>query len=252
MDSPQRFADRVAVVTGAASGIGRATALRLAAEGATVAVADLDIDRGRATVDLLEGPGDSFALAVDIADLDAVTDLVAGVIERAGRIDVLVNNAGFDRIEPFLASEPAIWDRLLAVNLRGPIAMTHAVLPHMIEGGGGAIVCVASDAGRVGSAGEVVYSAAKGGTIAFAKAVAREVARHGVRVNCVAPGPTDTPLLDEFGDRKGILDAIVRATPLRRLAQPEEIAAMVAFLASDDAGFVTGQTVSVSGGLTMV
>jgi len=178
--------------------------------------------------------------------------MVQTVEQCLGPIDVLVNNAGWDRIGPFIDSDEALWDRLLAVNLKGPIACSHAVLPGMIERRQGRIVCVASDAGRVGSSGEVVYSATKGGVIAFAKALAREVARHGILVNCVAPGPTDTPFLQGFGGNERILEAMTKATPLRRLARPEEIAAAISFLASADAGFITGQTLSVNGGLTML
>ena len=170
-----------------------------------------------------------------------------------GPIDVLVNNAGWDQVGRFVDSDPATWDRVLAINLRGQIACAHAVLPGMLERRRGRIICVASDAGRVGSSGEVVYSAAKGGVIAFAKALAREVARWQITVNCVAPGPTDTPFLDAFrqaGDER-IVEAMVKATPLRRLARPEEIAGAIAYLASEEAAFITGQTLSVSGGLTM-
>jgi 2-hydroxycyclohexanecarboxyl-CoA dehydrogenase len=248
-----RFDGKAAIVTGGGGGIGRATVARLVAEGARVAVADLALDAAEATIAGLDDPSRAVAVHVDVADVDSVREAVAEAIDALGRIDVLVNNAGWDRIGPFLDTDPPLWDRLLAINLRGPIAMTHAVLPHMIEHGSGAIVFVASDAGRVGSSGEAVYSAAKGGTIAFAKAVAREVARHGIRLNCVAPGPTDTPMLEEFGeDLRKILDGMIRATPLRRIAQPAEVAAAIAYLASSDAAHVTGQTLSVSGGLTMV
>lgn len=248
-----RFEGMTAIVTGGAGGIGSATVNRLCEEGATVAVADLDGDRAEQVARNVADPDRAFPVQVDITDLGSIGSMVGSVLERTDRIDVLVNNAGIDRVGPFVDTEPPLWDRLLSVNLRGPIAVTHRILPHMIEAGGGCIVFVASDAGRVGSSGEVVYSAAKGGTIAFAKALAREVARGGIRCNAVAPGPTDTDLLDEFeGDLRRILDGIVRATPLRRLAEPHEIAAAVAYLASDDASFVTGQTLSVSGGLTMI
>jgi 2-hydroxycyclohexanecarboxyl-CoA dehydrogenase len=193
------------------------------------------------------------AFEVDVADPEAVQAMVTHVEAAVGAPDVLVNAAGWDRITRFVESEPDFWEQVLDINLRGPIAVCHAVLPGMIERGAGAIVNLASDAGRVGSSGEVVYSAAKGGVIAFSKALAREVARHKIRVNCVAPGPTDTPFLQIFGpDSEKILDGMVRQTPLRKLATPDDIAAAVAFLASDDAGHITGQTLSVSGGLTMV
>ncbi|HEY8695224.1 MAG TPA: SDR family oxidoreductase [Chloroflexota bacterium] len=238
----------IAVVTGAGSGIGRATAIRLASDGFAVAVADLNLAAAKETASAIGGT----PVEVDVSDIAAVRHMVQTVEQCLGPIDVLVNNAGWDRIGPFIDSDEALWDRLLAVNLKGPIACSHAVLPGMIERRQGRIVCVASDAGRVGSSGEVVYSATKGGVIAFAKALAREVARHGILVNCVAPGPTDTPFLQGFGGNERILEAMTKATPLRRLARPEEIAAAISFLASADAGFITGQTLSVNGGLTML
>ncbi|MFO7549144.1 MAG: SDR family oxidoreductase [Acidimicrobiia bacterium] len=242
-----RFRGRVAVVTGGASGIGRATVERLAAEGALVAVADLAADG------TTEGTGDPLAVPCDVTLPESVTSMIREVERALGPIDVLVNAAGWDRPSRFVDTVPEDWDRVLAVNLRGPIVVTHAVLQGMVGREHGAIVNVASDAGRVGSSGEVVYSAAKGGVIAFTKAVAREVARHGIRVNAVAPGPTDTPFLQAFtGGAETIVEAMVRQTPLRRLAEPADVAAAIAFLASDDARHVTGQTLSVSGGLTMV
>lgn len=237
-----RFEERVALVTGGGSGIGAAVAARLGAGGAAVAVLDLE-------------PGDAVDLAIrcDVSDVAGAQNAVAEVLAAFHRVDVLVNAAGWDRIVRFVDSDPELWDRVVGINLLGPIAVTHAVLPNMIERGRGSIVSVASDAGRVGSSGEVVYSAAKGGLIAFSKAVAREVARHGIRVNCVAPGPTDTPFLDIFGtESQQIVDSMVRQTPLRRLATPEDVAAAVCFLASDEAAHITGQTLSVSGGLTMI
>ena len=224
-----------ALVTGGASGIGRATALRLEAEGATVVVADLNS----------EDP-------VDVTDAAAVRAFVDRVTERLGRIDILVSNAGWDRPGPFLETSEDLWDKVIAINYRGHLAVTHAVLPVMIERGYGRVVTIASDAGRVGSSGEVVYSGAKGAVIAFTKAIAREVARHGVNVNCVAPGLVDTPLLDGImGGNAGLMNAIVRTIPLHRTGKPEEIAAAVCFLASPDADYITGQTLSVNGGLTM-
>ena len=241
---------RVAVVTGGGRGIGAAIAARLTSDGFAVAVLDVDADAAEATAGGLGGS----AHQADVSSYDSVRSAVDEVLERWGRIDVLVNNAGWDRVQPFLDNEPELWDRLIGVNLRGPINVCHLVLPHMVGQGSGRVVNVASDAGRVGSSGEVVYSACKGGVIALTKGLAREMARHGITANCVCPGPTDTPLLaeirsEETGDR--IIDAIVRATPLRRLATPEDIAETVAFFASGDAAFVTGQVVSVSGGLTM-
>lgn len=239
------------IVTGGAGGIGRATASKLAARGARVAVADLD---GEAAERVAAGLPGASAVQVDVTDAASVRAMVDGVVAAEGRIDALVNNAGWDQIGPFVDTDEQLWDRLLAINLKGQIACAHAAVPHMIERRSGRVLCVASDAGRVGSMGEVVYSAAKGGVIAFAKALAREVARYGVTVNVVAPGPTQTPFLERFteGGRDGILEAMVKATPLRRLAVPEDIADAIAFFVSDEADFITGQTLSVSGGLTMV
>jgi 2-hydroxycyclohexanecarboxyl-CoA dehydrogenase len=192
------------------------------------------------------------AFEVDLAEVESIVAMVADVSDSLGAPEIVIQAAGWDSIAQFVDTSPEFWDRVLAINLRGPMAVAHAVLPAMIERGGGALVFVSSDAGRVGSSGEVVYSAAKGGTIAFAKGLAREVSRHLIRVNCVAPGPTDTPFLNIFGsDSEKILSAMVRQTPLRRLASPDDVAAAIAFLASDDARHITGQTLSVSGGLTM-
>jgi 2-hydroxycyclohexanecarboxyl-CoA dehydrogenase len=245
----------VALVTGAGRGIGEAVAAALAAQGSAVAVCDLDqAAAAKVAAGLAERYGVRTAgIAVDIADDQAVRSAVAEAARDLGPVDVLVNNAAIDVIERFTDSAPETWDRIIAVNLRGTIAMTRAVLDGMIERGAGRIVHIASDAGRVGSSGEVVYSATKGGVIAFGKALAREVARHGITVNCVCPGPTDTALLGQVAAyNEKIVEATVRAIPLRRVAQPAEIAGVVAFLASDAAAYMTGQTVSVSGGLTMV
>lgn len=241
-----------AIVTGAGSGIGRATAQRLAGDGWNVAVADVNRAAADGTVELIGEK--AIAVEVDVSQNASILEMVNNVQQWLGAIDLLVNNAGWDRIGTFMDSDEALWDKLLAINLKGPIACSHAVLPGMIERGSGRILFVASDAGRVGSSGEVVYSATKGGVIAFAKGLAREVARHGILVNCVAPGPTDTPFLKVFADAgsERIIEAMAKATPLRRLAKPEEIAGAIAFLASADAGFITGQTLSVSGGLTMI
>jgi 2-hydroxycyclohexanecarboxyl-CoA dehydrogenase len=244
------FDDTVAIVTGAASGIGRAVALRLGEEGCRVAAVDLNLEGARATAAEL---GDrACALQADVSYLAAMRAAAAEAERQLGPVNVLVCCAGWDLVQPFLESTEETWDRVIAVNLRGTIACTRAVLDGMIERGGGAIVNISSDAGRVGSSGEVVYSGAKAGIIGFSKAVAREVARHGIRVNVVCPGPTDTPMMEatrQANPRLG--DALVKAIPFRRLARPEEIAAAVAFFASDEAAYVTGQTLSVSGGLTM-
>jgi 2-hydroxycyclohexanecarboxyl-CoA dehydrogenase len=241
---------RVALVTGAASGIGRAVALRLGQEGCRVAAVDLNLEGAQETVAAIGGS--ACALAADVSYLSAMREAVAAAERTLGPLSILVSCAGWDRVEPFLESTEETWDRVIAINLRGVIACTRAGLDGMVERRAGAIVNISSDAGRVGSSGEVVYSGAKAGIIGFSKAVAREVARYGVRVNVVCPGPTDTPMMEEIRQANPRLgEALVRAIPFRRLARPEEIAAAVAFLASADAAYVTGQTLSVSGGLTM-
>jgi 2-hydroxycyclohexanecarboxyl-CoA dehydrogenase len=247
-----RLEGRIALVTGGASGIGAATARRLAAEGARVAVADINDDGAREVA----GEIDGLAVYLDVADAASVRAGVSEVATALGEIDVLVNNAGTDRFAFFVNTDEALWDFVLGVNLRGTIAVTHAVLDGMQRRGRGAIVNVASEAGRVGSQGSAVYSAAKAGVIGFTRAVARESSRFGVRVNAVAPGPIDTPLLNaaptelgEIGER--LKAGMIAATSMRRIGQPEEVAATIAFLASDDASFVTGQTINVSGGLSM-
>ena len=239
--------DKIAIVTGAGQGIGRAIADKLAAEGATVVVTDLDEAGAKQTAAGLPG---AVAIRADVTDRQDVQAAVDRVMQQFGRVDVLVNNAGWDKASPFVDSDPADWDRAIAVNLYGVLHTCRAVLPIMAGQGGGAVVNLGSDAGRVGSSGEAVYSAAKGGVIAFTKSLAREMARHQVRVNCVCPGPTDTALFASFAGPK-LREALTKAIPLRRLGQPADVANVVAFLASDQAAFVTGQTISVSGGLTM-
>jgi 2-hydroxycyclohexanecarboxyl-CoA dehydrogenase len=242
--------DRIAIVTGAGRGIGRGIAEKLAAEGATVAATDVDEETAAATAASLGGG--ALGLAADVASRDSVETMVETVREHFGRIDVLVNNAGWDKVGPFVDSDPADWDRIIAINLYGVLHTCRAVLPIMAEQGGGRVVNLASDAGRVGSSGEAVYSAAKGGVIAFTKTAAREMARHQIAVNCVCPGPTDTALFASVTeDNPKLRDALVKAIPLRRLAQPADLANAVAFLASDEAAYITGQTLSVSGGLSM-
>jgi 2-hydroxycyclohexanecarboxyl-CoA dehydrogenase len=250
-----RLRDRVAVVTGAASGIGRAIATALAAEGARVAGLDLDEAGGRETVAAIErGGGRASAHRVDVTDVATVDATIDAVVAREGGLHVLVNCAGWDTPMRFVDTTPEFWDRILAINLKGPIACTRAALRHMIGQEYGKVVSIASDAGRVGSTGEAVYSAAKGGLIAFTKTIARETARHRINVNCVCPGPSDTPLFQkEFaGPSPKLAESLKRVIPWGRLGTPEDIAPAVVFLASDDAGYITGQTLSVSGGLTMV
>ena len=246
----RRLEGRVTLVTGAGRGIGRAIALRLASEGARVAVTDLDESTAQATAaEIGEG---AIGLRMDVTDPVAVRAAVKETESALGPLDVLVSNAGWDKVEPFLKSTEETWEKILAINLKGYLNCAKAVLPGMVERGHGRIVSISSDAGRVGSTGEAVYSAAKGGVIAFSKTLAREMARYQINVNVVCPGPTNTPLFSEIaaGNPK-LTEALTNATPFRRLTEPEEIAAAVAFLASDDAKFITGQTLSVSGGLTM-
>jgi 2-hydroxycyclohexanecarboxyl-CoA dehydrogenase len=247
-----RLEGKTALVTGGASGIGAATARRLAAEGARVAIGDLNEEGARTVAGELDG----FACALDVTDTGSVRAAVADTTAALGEIDVLVNNAGTDLFSYFVNSDEGLWDFVLGVNLRGVLAVTHAVLPSMQERRSGAIVNVASEAGRVGSQGSAVYSAAKAGVIGFTKAIARESARYRVRCNAVAPGPIETPLLNaapqvlgEIGAR--LKQGMVNATVMGRTGEPEEVAATIAFLASEDASYVTGQTLNVSGGLSM-
>jgi 2-hydroxycyclohexanecarboxyl-CoA dehydrogenase len=247
---------KIALVTGGARGIGEAIVNTLAAEGAAVAVCDLDVDGARAVAQKVASSAGvaTTGARMDVTQRASVAEAVEAVEAELGGIDILVNNAGIDIVKPFVDSTEDEWDRIIAVNLRGPINTSHVVIPGMIQRErGGAIVNLASDAGRVGSSGEAVYSATKGGVIALTKTLAREVVRHGIRVNCVSPGPTDTALLGQIGDdNPKLVDALKRAIPMRRVAQPNDIAPVVVFLATDDAGYITGQTLSVSGGLSMV
>ncbi len=247
---------KTALVTGAGGGIGSAIAGRLAEEGATVAVNDLDPERAETTVAAVEeAGGDAFTAVADVTDLEAVYGMVADVRERAG-LDVLVNNAGWDRMEWFLDQDPAVWDRIVDVNYRGQVNCARAAGEIFREQGSGTVVAVASDAARVGSSGEAVYAGTKGAVVAFTKTLARELARDGVTCNVVCPGPADTPLTREMREESDLAESILGAmadrTPLGRMTEPEDVAGAIAFLASEDAAFVTGQVLSVSGGLTMV
>jgi 2-hydroxycyclohexanecarboxyl-CoA dehydrogenase len=245
----------VAIVTGAARGIGAAIANAVAARGFAVAVCDVDDAAAAAAAGEISTAHDvpAIGVGVDIASSESVAAAMVHIEATLGPITALINNAGIDVIKPFVDSTEDEWDRIIAVNLRGTIGVCRAVLDGMIERKHGRIVSIGSDAGRVGSSGEAVYSATKGGVIAFSKTLAREVARHGITVNCVCPGPTETALLGQVAEySQKLYDGLARAIPLGRTAQPTDIAPAVAFLVSDDAAYITGQTLSVSGGLTMV
>ncbi|MCU1478365.1 MAG: 3-oxoacyl-ACP reductase [Subtercola sp.] len=248
---------KVAFVTGGASGIGKAISIALAAAGFHVAVADLNLDAAEGTAtEITTVGGDATAVAVDITKTESVREAVTLVSERLGSIDVLVNCAGWDDFMNFVDTDEAFWEKIINLNFLGMLRTTHAIVPGMIERGWGRVINIGSDAGRVGSSLEAVYSGAKGGTIAFTKTLAREVATHGVTANTVCPGPTDTPALRKFADSSGadadkVISGMTRAVPMKRLGQPSDVAAAVVFFASDATDFITGQTLSVSGGLTM-
>ena len=242
---------KTAIVTGAASGIGKATAFELARAGARVFLADIDEPRGEEAQ--REAKAANVAaeyLNLDVTNAESIARFAREVLVRAGRIDILVNAAGWGKNQAFVENTPEFWQRVMDINLMGPIRLTHALLPAMFEARSGKIVNVSSDAGRVGSLGETVYAAAKGGLIAFTKSLAREGARFGVTVNCVCPGPTDTPLWQAVPDK--FKEAFVKAIPLRRVGTPQEVADAIFFFASKRSDYVTGQVLSVSGGLTMV
>lgn len=242
---------KIAVVTGAGSGIGRATAEALAAAGATVVCADINRETGEETAAALRAAGGRADYQpVDLTDAGSIEAFAQEVAAKHGAVDVLVNGAGWGKTHPFWEGTPELWERVIALNFVGPMRLTRALLPAMIERGSGKIVNISSDAGRVGSLGETVYAGAKGGLIAFTKSLARETARYNINVNCVCPGPTETPLL--FAVPEKHLDAFKKAIPFRRFAKPTEVAAAVVFFASDQSSYVTGQVLSVSGGLTMV
>ncbi len=242
---------KIAVVTGAGSGIGRATAEALGALGATVVCADINPETGEATAAALRAAsGKAQFLPVDLTDAASVEAFAQGVAAKYGAVDVLVNGAGWGKTHKFWEGTPEMWERVIELNFVGPMRLTKALLPAMIERGSGKIVNIASDAGRVGSLGETVYAGAKGGLIAFTKSLARETARYNINVNCVCPGPTETPLL--FAVPEGHLEAFKKAIPFRRFGKPSEVADAVVFFASDQSSYITGQVLSVSGGLTMV
>ena len=237
---------KTVLVTGGGGAIGAAICKRFAEEGASVLVCDVNEENCRRTAEAVKGK----ALAFDITDYAAAKKAIGDA-----QVDILVNNAGWDRFQNFLDTKPDEWEQLIAINLRGPLNMHHIVVPQMVKRGAGRVINISSDAARVGSSGESVYSACKGGIISFSKTLAREVARKGITVNVVCPGPTDTPILRGFlGEGEAgqkVYDALVRAIPMKRVGQPADISGIVAFLASDEAAFITGQVISVSGGLTM-
>ena len=243
--------DSIAIVTGAASGIGLATAQALAQAGATVVLGDIADDKGEQAATALRAAGlRAEYLRCDVTDAASVNAFRDAVLARHGRVDIVANVAGWGKIQPFLENDDAFIERVVDLNFMGTLRVVRAFLPAMIERKHGKIVNVSSDAGRVGSTGETVYSGAKGGVIAFTKGLAREMARHNITANCVCPGPTDTPLLQAVPEKHR--EAFLRAIPMRRFAQPSDIADAVTFFASSRSDYVTGQVLSVSGGLSMV
>ena len=245
-----RLEAKRAVITGAASGIGRATAHTFVRAGASVVVADIDEAGGEQTCAAVrDAGGRADFVRLDLTDDESIAALADSVLAAGAAPDVVVNAAGWDRVEPFLDNSVEFMERIVRLNLLGTVKVAKAFLPAMVDAGTGAVVNVASDAGRVGSSGETVYAGAKGGIIAFTKSLAREMAPHGIRVNCVCPGPTDTPLFRSLPEK--LQAALTRAIPFRRLARPEEIADAILFFASPRSNFITGQVLSVSGGLTM-
>ncbi|WP_408597051.1 2-hydroxycyclohexanecarboxyl-CoA dehydrogenase [Limnohabitans sp.] len=252
----QRMKNKTVVITGGGGGIGGATCHRMAQEGAKVAVFDMNLEAAQKVADAITAAGGhAAAFKCDITDRAAVDAAVAATEAQLGPIDVLVNNAGWDVFKPFTKTTPDQWERLIAINLTGALHMHHAVLPGMAARKSGRIVNISSDAARVGSSGEAVYAACKGGLVAFSKTIAREHARHGITVNVVCPGPTDTALFADYkegaGNPEKLMEAFTRAIPLGRIGQPQDLPGAIAFFASDDAAFITGQVLSVSGGLTM-
>ena len=252
----KRFDNRTVVVTGGGGGIGGATCRAFAREGARVAVCDLNLDAAqKVAAGIKDTGGAAEAFHCDITQRASVDAAIAATEARLGPIDVLVNNAGWDIFRPFAKTEPAQWDKLIAINLVGALHMHHAVLPGMTARRSGRIINIASDAARVGSSGEAVYAACKGGLVSFSKTIAREHARHGITVNVVCPGPTDTALFADYkegaGNPEKLVEAFTRSIPLGRIGQPDDLPGAILFFASDAAAYVTGQVLSVSGGLTM-
>jgi 2-hydroxycyclohexanecarboxyl-CoA dehydrogenase len=248
-----RLENQVAIVTGSAQGIGRAIAMRLASEGAKVAVADIDLEGATRTAGEIKASGGSaIAVKLDVTRLQDAIDGADRVEHELGPIGILVNNAGWDVIEPFLESQPETWDKVIAINYRGVLNCCKSIAPRMQQRSRGKIISISSDAGRVGSTGEAVYAGCKAAIIGFSKTLARELARNGINVNVVCPGPTQTALLKTaMAGREGVLDAMAKGIPFRRLGQPEDLAGAVAFFASSDSDYATGQVLSISGGLTM-
>jgi 2-hydroxycyclohexanecarboxyl-CoA dehydrogenase len=241
-------------VTGGGGGIGSAIGAALAAEGESVALVDVDLEAARESAGrIADAGGRAVPIEVDVTDGSSVAAAISSAERELGPIEILVNNAGWDELRPFVETDEAFWDRVIEINFKGCLHTTSELLPRMVDRGYGRVVNIASDAARVGSSMESVYAGAKGAVIAFTKTIAREAARAGVTANAVCPGPTRTPMLDRMAAEGGgkLVDALIRAVPMRRLAEPEDIAAAVVFLASDRASFITGQTLSVSGGLTM-
>jgi 2-hydroxycyclohexanecarboxyl-CoA dehydrogenase len=253
----QGFKGKVVVVTGGGGGIGGATCRRFGAAGAKVAVLDLNLAAAEKTArDITAAGGTAQAIACDITRRDMVDAAIAATESDLGPVDILVNNAGWDVFKVFTKTDASDWEKLIAINLIGALNMHHAVLPGMAARRSGRIVNIASDAARVGSSGEAVYAACKGGLVAFSKTIAREHARHGITVNVVCPGPTETALFADYkqgaGDPAKLEEAFRRAIPLGRIGQPDDLPGAILFFASDDAGYITGQVLSVSGGLSMV
>lgn len=246
-----KFQDKIAVVTGGASGIGQATAEALAQEGATVCIGDVARDRGEAAAAAIRKSGRKAEyFYLDLTNADSINAFKDAVLNKFGRVDILVNGAGWGKTSPFVEGDDAFWEKVINLNFVGPMRLTKALLPQMMERKSGRIVSISSDAGRVGSLGETVYSGAKAGLIGFTKGLAREGARYNVTANCVCPGPTDTPLLAAVPEK--YREAFIKAIPMRRFGKPQEVAAAVAYFAAPEAEYVTGQVLSVSGGLTMV